>query len=157
MSDLAGMTHWGWLAVGLVLLAFELIAPLTFFLWLGISALVTGLAALVLPWMPWQAQFLVFSILSVTSIIISRRYLVKRQTNPDVPNLNRRAQQYVGRVFVLSEDIQQGTGKIKVDDTWWNVTGVPMKKGTEVRVVSADGSVFAVEAIPPVIDAGSER
>ncbi len=153
MFDLPGMTYWGWFAVGLVLLAFELVAPLTFFLWLGMSALVTGLAALVLPGMPWQVQFLVFSILSVTSIVISRRYLVRRQTVSDVPNLNRRAQQYVGRVFTLSEDIQQGAGKIKVDDTYWNVTGAPLKKGTEVKVVSADGAVFAVEAVPPVIDA----
>ena len=137
--------------------AFELVAPLTFFLWLGISALVTGLAALVLPGMPWQAQFLVFSILSVISIVISRRYLVRWQTNSDVPNLNRRAQQYVGRVFVLSEDIQQDTGKIKVDDTWWTVTGPPLKKGTEVKVVSADGAVFLVEAAPPVMNARSER
>ena len=146
MFDLPGMTHWGWLAVGLVLLAFELVAPLTFFLWLGISALVTGLASLVLPWMPWQVQFLVFSILSVISIVISRRYLVGRQIKTDLPNLNRRAQQYVGRVFTLSEDIQQGVGKIKVDDTYWNVTGAPLKKGTEVKVISADGAVFAVEA-----------
>ena len=114
MFDLPGMTYWGWFAVGLVLLAFELIAPLTFFLWLGISALVTGLAALVLPGMPWEMQFLVFSILSVISIVISRRYLVGRQIKSDLPNLNRRAQQYVGRVFTLSEDIQQGVGKIKV-------------------------------------------
>ena len=146
MFDLPGMTYWGWFAVGLVLLAFELIAPLTFFLWLGISALVTGLAALVLPGMPWEMQFLVFSILSVISIVISRRYLVGRQIKSDLPNLNRRAQQYVGRVFTLSEDIQQGVGKIKVDDTYWNVTGAPLKKGTEVKVVSADGAVFAVEA-----------
>ena len=111
MIDLPGMTYWGWFAVGLVLLAFELIAPLTFFLWLGISALVTGLAALVLPGMPWEMQFLVFSILSVISIVISRRYLVRRQTVSDVPNLNRRAQQYVGRVFTLSEGIQQGRRK----------------------------------------------
>ena len=147
MFDLPGMTYWGWFAVGLVLLAFELIAPLTFFLWLGISALVTGLAALVIPGMPWQVQFLIFSILSVISIVISRRYLVRRQTVSDVPNLNRRAQQYVGRVFTLSEGIQQGVGKIKVDDTYWNVTGAPLKKGTEVKVVSADGAVFAVEAV----------
>ena len=144
---LPGLTQWGWFIIGLVLLAFELIVPIAFFLWLGVSALVTAVIVLIAPDTSWQLQFLIFSVLSVISIMVSKKYLVKRQTETDVPNLNRRAQQYVGRVFSLSEDIQHGRGKIQVDDTYWKVTGPELKKGSEVRIVSADGSVFEVEAV----------
>jgi membrane protein implicated in regulation of membrane protease activity len=138
---------WGWLIVGFILLALELLAPLTYFLWLGASALVTALVLFIVPEISWQAQFLVFSVLSVTSIVISRKYLVNNQTSSDQPNLNRRAQQYVGRVFTLSEAIEQGVGKVQVDDTYWQVTGPPLQQGTEVRVCDTQGSVLVVEAV----------
>ncbi len=146
MHYLLGLTWWSWIIVGLVLFGFELLAPFTFFLWLGASALVTALILFVAPDITWQMQFLIFSVLSVFSIMISRRYLVNKQTESEIPNLNRRAQQYIGRVFTLSESIEQGVGKIKVDDSHWKVTGPKLKKGTEVRVTGAQGSVFTVEA-----------
>ncbi len=133
--------------MGMVLLAFELLAPFTFFLWLGVSALITALILFIVPETTWQGQFLIFSVLSVLSIILSRRFLVKRQTQSEIPNLNRRAQQYVGSVFVLSEGIEQGQGKIKVDDTYWKVSGPKLEKGSEVRITGADGAVFTVEAV----------
>ena len=145
MAFLLDMTIWTWLVIGLALLALELLAPATFFLWLGASALVTALVLLVAPDTSWEVQFLVFSVLSVVSIIVSRRYLVKRQTASEVPNLNRRAQQYVGRNFTLSVGIEQGVGKVKVDDSHWKVTGPPMAKGSVVRVVAADGAILTVE------------
>ena len=37
---------WSWMVAGLVLLALELVVPGGFFLWLGISGLVTGVAGL---------------------------------------------------------------------------------------------------------------
>ena len=100
----------------------------------------------VVPDISWQAQFLVFSVLSVVSIIISRKYLVN-ETPSDQPNLNRRAQQYVGRVFTLSEAIEQGVGKVRVDDTYWKVTGPTLPQGTEVRVSGTEGSVLVVEEV----------
>jgi len=146
MSFLFGLSYWGWLIIGLVLLGFELLASFSFFLWLGVSALVTALILFVFPDTGWEAQFLIFSVLSVVSIILSRRYLVSRQTRSEVPNLNRRAQQYVGRVVTLSESIEQGEGKIKVDDTHWKVSGPNLDKGAEVRITGTNGSVFTVEA-----------
>ncbi len=147
MFSLSGLSFWGWLFIGMALLAFELIAPVAFFLWLGVSALITGLILFIFPETIWQVQCLIFSALSVISIILSRRYLVTRQTKSEIPNLNRRAQQYVGSVFPLSERIEHGQGKIKVDDTYWKVSGPKLEKGTEVRITATDGAVFIVEAV----------
>ena len=146
MSELLGMTHWTWVAIGLALIGIEMLAPVSYFLWLGVSALVTAAVVFLFPDMGWQAQLLLYSALAVISVVITRRYLVHRQVDSEVPNLNRRAQQYVGRVFTLSEAIRHGQGKIKVDDTHWKVTGPNLEAGTEVRITSASGSVFEVEA-----------
>ena len=147
MDNLLDMTYWVWLILGLALLAVELLAPFTFFLWLGTSALVTALMLFVFPDLSWQVQFLVFSVLSVVSVVLSRRFLVNRQTESEIPHLNRRGQQYVGRIFTLSEAIVQGVGKIKVDDTHWRVKGPSLKKGAEVRVTESDGTTLIVKAV----------
>lgn len=147
MLDIFAMTHWSWLVLGLGLLVLELVVPAMFFLWLGVSALVTALVLYLFPEMTWQVQFLLFSVLSVASILISRRFFSKTQIETDLPNLNRRGQQYVGRVFTLIEPITNGYGKISVDDSQWRVTGPALEKGVKVRVTAAKGSVFEVEAV----------
>ena len=147
MVDIFSMTHWSWLILGLVLLALELLAPFAFFLWLGVAALVTGIVLFFIPELGWQGQFLLFSILSIISIIISRRFLFKKSIDTELPNLNRREQQYIGRIFTLSESIINGYGKIAVDDSFWQVTGPELEKGAQVKVVGANGSIFQVEKV----------
>ena len=147
MIDIFAMTHWSWLVLGLGLLILELVVPAMFFLWLGISALATGLVLYFFPDMSWQAQFLMFSVLSVVSILLSRRFFSNKQIETELPNLNRRGQQYVGRVFTLIEPVKNGYGKISVDDSQWRVTGPALEKGTQVKVVSARGSVLEVEPV----------
>lgn len=141
------LTYWTWLILGLALLAVELLAPFTFFLWLGVSALVTAAVSFVAPEMNWQYQFATFALLSVLSVWLSRRYLVSRQTRSELPDLNRRAQQYIGRTFTLTEAIENGYGKISVDDTRWQVRGPALPKGAAVKATGCDGSVLVVVAV----------
>ena len=141
------LSFWIWLCIGLVLFALELVASITYFLWLGVAALVTALVLYVFPEISWQMQFVIFSVLSVIAVILSRHYLVNKQNQSEVPKLNRRAEQYIGRVFTLSESIKQGEGKIKVDDTYWRVSGPALEKDIEVKVIDAEGSVLIVEAV----------
>lgn len=74
---------------------------------------------------------------------LSRAILIQT----DAPTLNRRGQQYVGRVFTLSEAIVNGVGKIKVDDTLWKVKGKDTEVGKRVRVTEVDGVVLLVESV----------
>jgi membrane protein implicated in regulation of membrane protease activity len=60
--------------------------------------------------------------------------------------LNRRGQQYTGRIFTLDHPIVNGVGKIDVDDSTWRVKGPDLEAGTRVRVVGVDGVVFVVES-----------
>jgi membrane protein implicated in regulation of membrane protease activity len=112
---------------------------------MAVSAAVVGLLLLAIPEVTWQTQFLVFATLSVATVIGWRAYQLRYPTVSDQPTLNRRGEQYVGRVFTLSEAIANGTGKIHVDDTMWKVEGEDLPEGTRVRVTGVDGTILTVE------------
>jgi membrane protein implicated in regulation of membrane protease activity len=140
-------TFWGWLALGMGLLVFELLAPGVFFLWLAIAAGATGLVVLVLPDLSWQGQLMLFGLLSIVSVVAG--YRLRGRAGPtDHPTLNRRGEQYVGRHFTLEGPIVNGQGKLKVDDTTWKVTGPDLPGGTTVVVVGVDGTQLRVDRIP---------
>ncbi len=136
--------HW-WMLAGLLLI-FELTAPAFFFLWLGIAAAAVGLILLVFPSIGLETQLVLFSIASVLSIIIWRKYRESRPLKTDQPNLNRRGHQYIGRVFSLNNPIINGEGKVTVDDSTWRVKGPDLPAGTSIKVTGVDGVIFTVEA-----------
>ncbi len=138
---------WLWLMLGFSLLILELAVSSLFFLWLSVAALITGGVLFLYPTMGWEIQLLLFSILSVVSLVLSRRYVSRKQIASDLPALNRRGQQYVGRIFTLIEPIANGYGKVAVDDTQWRVSGPPLEVGARVRVIAAHGAVLEVEAV----------
>jgi hypothetical protein len=137
--------YWHWLIVAVVLVVLEVFSPGVFFLWLGVAAAVVGGILWLMPELSWQTQFVMFAVLSVVSIIVARVVLIRRPIETDEPTLNRRGEQYVGRVLVLTEAIENGVGKVRVDDTQWRVNGVDSPAGTRVRVTGVDGTVLRVE------------
>ena len=136
---------WHWWVAAVVLIVVEVFAPGTVALWTAVSAAAVGLLLLAVPEMTWQIQFLLFAVLSVVTVVGWRAYQLRYPTVSDQPTLNRRGEQYVGRVFTLSEAIVNGTGKIHVDDTMWKVEGADLPEGTQVRVTGVDGTLLTVE------------
>jgi len=136
---------WHWWIAGAVLLIIEVTAPGAFFLWMGVSAGITGLILLAFPSMGWEYQFLIFALFSVVSIVAWRSYAKSRPTVTDQPTLNRRGEQNIGRKLTLSDPIVDGTGKAHLADTIWEVAGEDMPAGTKVTVTGADGTVLKVE------------
>jgi len=137
--------HWWMMAVALIIL--EIFAPTFFALWMGIAAFMTGVAVYLMPEMQWEYQVFIFAILSVASIIIWRHYYKNNPIETDEPLLNRRGEQYVGRVITLKEAIVDGQGKVKVDDSTWKVIGDDCSAGTKIKIVSVDNVVFKVETV----------
>lgn len=135
--------HW-WILAG-VLLILELTLPAFFFLWLGMAAAVTGLVLLLFPTLSMELQLLVFATASIFAVLGWRRYREPNQAGSDQPNLNRRGQQYIGRVFTLEEPIVNGVGKVTVDDSTWRVRGPDVPSGTLVTVAEIDGVIFIVK------------
>ena len=138
---------WHWLIVAVVFGIIEVLAPGFFFMWLAGAAVLVGLLLLAAPSVAWEYQVLVFAFLSVASALVGRRYLKRHPIESEQPLLNRRGAQYVGRTFTLSAPIENGTGKIKVDDSIWKVRGSDCPTGTRVTVTGVDGTVLLVEQV----------
>ena len=136
--------HW-WILAGLLLIL-ELTAPAFFFLWLGIAAGAVGLILLVFPSIDIETQLILFAVASIVAVLAWRKYRETRPKTTDQPNLNRRGQQYIGRVFSLTSPITNGVGKVTVDDSTWKVKGPDLPEGTHIKVTGVDGVVFKVEA-----------
>ncbi|MGH1541856.1 MAG: NfeD family protein [Arenicella sp.] len=144
---LAELSFWHWLIFAVVLLIFELFFPGAFMLWLAIAAGVSTLVALAFPDMVWQWQLVLFALFCVASIFAWRKWSPGNDKPTDQPNLNRRTQQYVGRTFSLVEAIDNGVGKVVVDDSQWKVSGADAPVGSKVKVVGAEGTILLVEPI----------
>lgn len=135
---------WSWWILGLVLLAIEVVAPGFFFLWFGIAAILIGISALLIEW-PWQLQVIGFLVLSVVAALVGRRFAGAAEAGSSDPNLNLRANRLLGRTFVLSEAIVDGAGRVRIDDSVWQVHGPDAPAGARVLVTGADGPVLLVE------------
>jgi hypothetical protein len=138
---------WHWWIAAVVLVIFEILAPTFFALWMGIAAFLTGLVVYLMPEIEWEYQIFMFAILSVLSIVAWRHYYSKNPIVTDEPLLNRRGEQYVGRVITLKEPIVDGQGKVRVDDSTWKVEGEDCPAGTKIKIISVDNVVFKVEAV----------
>jgi membrane protein implicated in regulation of membrane protease activity len=146
MTDVA-LVFWHWWVLAVIFLVVELLIPAFFFLWMAVSALITGIIVWLIPAISTNSQILIFSVLSIFSIvawwIVGKKYVIKT----DQPLLNRRGSQYVGRTFNLYEAIENGEGKIKVDDTIWKVHGEDCDINSKVKVIASRGTVFDVEIV----------
>ena len=98
--------------------------------------------------MPWEIQFTLWALISAVGAVGWRIYK-KENPNPiksDEPLLNRRGEQYVGRVVTLEEPIENGFGKVKVDDSIWKVeASEDFPAGTKIKVTAVEGTVLQVE------------
>ncbi|MDD9894097.1 MAG: NfeD family protein [Gammaproteobacteria bacterium] len=140
------MEFWYWWVIGLVLLVAETFVPGAIFLWMGVAAGITGAALFLAPEISIETQLLIFSVISVVSVVVWRVFLHKEDSPTDQPSLNQRSAQYIGRTFTLSEAIENGVGTVTVDDSRWNVRGSDMAAGSKVKVTAVDGVILIVEA-----------
>ena len=86
-------------------------------------------------------------LLSVVSIQWYRRWGRSHARQSDKPLLNRRAEQLIGRVVVVDQDIVAGKGRAKIDDAFWVIAGPDLPAGSQVRVVAVDGMTLQVQAV----------
>ena len=140
------VVFWHWFALGGLLLIVELLAPGMFFLWMAEAAGVTGVVLWLWPWLSLEYQVGLFSVVSVVSILLVRRFLLGRGTGGDNHGLNQRTAHFVGNVFVVEEEIRNGEGRVRIGDSVWKVRGEDAKAGSRVKVIGTDGIVLEVES-----------
>jgi inner membrane protein len=146
MDWLQSMEYWHWLSLGFALIAAELLMSSGFFLlFIGVGALITGLVMLVMPELSWQVQLVLFGSLSAAALVGWWRY-GRVVTADDHPNLNKRGDQHVGKVYTLDTAIENGRGRCHVGDSQWSVRGPDLPAGAQVKVVAVDSTILVVEA-----------
>jgi len=135
--------RWIWFIIGAVLAIVELFAPGVLAIWLAIAATLVGGLLLVVD-MPVAAQIALFAVLSVILVWASRQFLTRHPIESDHPTLNQRGVSYIGRVFVVEQDIRNGSGKIRVGDSLWLAEGDDAEAGERVKVTGVNGSALVV-------------
>lgn len=136
----------GWGTLALLLMAAETFVPGAFLLWMGFAASIVFLGVWLLPGTGLLAQVVAFVALSFVAIQVYRSWFRARGRRSDQPLLNRRAEQLVGSVLVLDQDIVDGSGRARVGDALWTVSGPDLAAGSRVRVVAVEGMTLKVVA-----------
>jgi hypothetical protein len=141
------MQWWHWLAVGLILVALELAASGGFYvIFFGIAAIAIGSLYLFGMAGPLWLQFLLFSILSVGSLLLFRNPVIRMLKldggSEDVDSL-------VGETAVPLEEIApDAVGRAELRGTVWsarNTSASALKPGERCRVVRVDRLMIFLE------------
>ncbi len=142
------MPWWGWIVVGVVLLAAELLAiEAQFYLvLLGVAALLTGLGVAVgLPGQPY-AEWALFVVLAVVLMFGVRRQLYGRLVGSPPPMY----EVVVGEVATVSETIEPGAlGRAQLRGTEWtarNVGRSVLSEGQRARIERVENLVIDLQA-----------
>lgn len=139
-------TFWQWWIFAVVLLILEVLLPGTVFLWMAAAAAVIGVLVFLMPSLSIPLAWTLFALLSVSSLLAWLSMRKKR--SPESPsNLNKRGQEYVGRVFTLTEPIVNGRGKLKIGDTLWTVEGDDCALGARIEIIAIDSGVLKSRCI----------
>ena len=142
------MTWWGWMILGAVLLGAELFAvDAQFYLvFLGVSAAIVGLGALLGIAMPEWAQWLAFAILSLTFFFTFRRMLYEKIRGGGVGY----RQPMSGVSLTIAEELAVGSeGRAQYRGSDWTIRNVgesTIGSGQRAKVVEVDGLTLHVIA-----------
>jgi membrane protein implicated in regulation of membrane protease activity len=142
------ISHYGWWIFALILTLAELIAPGYCLLWIGMAAAGVGAIAFFLPELSFLTEAVIFVFLAIISCYCYWRFLRRVSGRPsDQPLLNRRAEQFIGKRYVLESAIVNGSGKVQVGDSPWLAEGPDLPIGATVEVIAVDGITLKVRAV----------
>ena len=136
---------WFWLCLGGLLLIGELIGTGGYLLWTGIAAVLVGFIALVLPFLGWEWQGILFAIFTIVSAMLWRKWLSGRQ-NTKADDVNQISHQLIGIKARLLTDTEEGFSRVRLADGSWRIySDIPLLADTEVVVIAVDGITLKVK------------
>jgi membrane protein implicated in regulation of membrane protease activity len=139
------MAWWAWLILGLLLLAGELLTPGgLYLLFAGIGALVVGLLVLTGLGGPAWVQWVLFSVISVSSLWLLRGRLARNRAQSDIETID----SLVGQRIRISTPIEPGAvGRGEYRGSVWEVQNLgseALDAGTLCRINRVDGVTISV-------------
>lgn len=152
---------WGWFILSVGLIVLEMLLGGQFFIWLAGAAVGTGIVSVVLQWFKvvtgWEFYVLTFCIFAFAGLgIWYYRMVHRKQGQHSSDYINHRTNQFLGQQVKVSRAIENGRGKVLVDDTAWIAEGEDCPVGSRVKIVGASGTVLKVCPIDPEQDDDEE-
>lgn len=143
---MAWLFSWtGWLVLGFVLLAVELLIPGVFIMWWGFSAVILALLVAFLPGLGMTAQIAFFAVLALIFSLVWWKYQHKKDKQDDnATSLNSRDHAMIGIHGVVVEILENGIARGKFGDTTWRVIGSELKLGNKIQVQNVEGITLHV-------------
>lgn len=140
---------WGWAVLGIVLLAVEIMVAGTLYaLWFGIAAFCVATLVWLAPETPYAVQFLVFSVLSLGSLAIWRRFYKKTETHYRVGQAQGEEIGRVGEVIEATGPAQNGSIRfaqgLMGSREWVALSDEPIEAGSHARVVAVEGNTLRI-------------
>ncbi|MBM4256002.1 MAG: NfeD family protein [Deltaproteobacteria bacterium] len=144
------MEWWHWAIFGLLLAFVEAATPGGFYAaFFSVSAFLVALLAGVGLSGPLWWQWLLFSVLSVVSLVVFRKRLLSALGGQR--NLPYAVDSLVGELALLHEDLPAGAfGKAELHGTVWNVQNgspLPLTKGQRYRVQQVNGLTLILNTL----------
>lgn len=145
------MTPLIWIAIGILLILSELLATSIMAVFIGLGAVLTGIL-LHLGWIDsLSVQLLVFSALSLLTLLLARRKL-KAMFVGNVRHPNRHSndfQQDIGQRVIVVNDFTDGTGRVELNGVHWDAYSKDaLKKGDVAWVTHNQGIELYVSLQP---------
>jgi len=138
-----------WAAIGVALMALELVVPGIFLVWFGGAALGTGLVAWLSGGWPLLDELALFTLLSAGAIGAAIAHARWRPSPVERNDINDRVAQLLGRAVTLSEPIVNGRGRLFIGDTLWQVEGPDRPAGTPMSVAGNRGMTLTLRDAGP--------
>lgn len=140
------MPWWGWIIIGAVLFGAEImgIDAAFFLIFIGISALLVGLADLLGMDLPAWGEFLLFAVIAVLSMVFFRQriYTMVRSNAKGVANT------LPGETVKVTADIAPGeSGRVAHRGSTWsavNVSDATLRAGSQATIQGVDGATLKI-------------
>lgn len=143
------MTWWAWIILGVVLLGAELFAiDAQFYLvFLGLSAVLVGVAGSLGPDLPSWIEWLSFAALSVLTMFTVRKQLYEKVRGRPLGTV----ESDVGGRVELAEDLAPGRScRTEYRGSLWTAVNVgtrPIPAGEQARIEAVDGLTLHVRSV----------
>ena len=139
------MQFWHWIILAIVLIAGEALGAAGFLLGAVMAALEVALISYIWPDLTWQQQLSLFAVLALLCSVWFWYRFKSFSQSTDLPKLNNRAAQLIGREFALTQEMTGGQGNMQVGDTLWRVESeTNLSIGTQVKVIGSREMVLLI-------------
>ncbi len=141
---------WIWGILGLTLLAAEMATGTVYLLWFGVSALCMLLTVWLMPTLSYSVQFLMFAVLSISTLAIWKLNYKKTETHS---RLGQAQGEEIGRIGTLSKACgPQQNGSIQFTQgvmgsrEWPAISDEVIEPGQTAKVIAVEGNALRVTA-----------